>query len=137
MPAQLHVGNVDRDYSEIAREDPTCLYLVANGSAPMSSGKLAAQAFQIAMWMYTHPDVSPEQRAALDAWQAEGARVIARQATTEGMFERVCSELDGVILRDEGLTEVEQGAATIFATWPVRRSQAPKLLANKKIPLLG
>lgn len=132
------MGNVDRDHAQIAREDPTCLYLIMNGSLPepMSAGKIAAQAFQAALWLLTDPRVDAERRAQLAAWQDEGARTITRIATTPTMWERVKAEIPGALLADEGLTEVPHGAETIFCAWPVRRSQAPKLLANKKIPLL-
>jgi peptidyl-tRNA hydrolase len=134
----LLVGNVDREYSEIAREDPTCLYLVVNGALEpaMGPGKIAAQTFQAAMWLFTHPEIGEEQRDALAAWQAEGARTVVRIARTPALWERVKNEVPGVLLLDEGLTEVAHGAETVFCAWPTRRSAASRLFSHKKIPLL-
>lgn len=106
------------------------MYLVINGSLDMGAGKIAAQVFQACTWM--HQCDAPR----LDDWRQEGCRTVVRVATTPAIFERVINELEGVVLCDEGLTEVEYGARTVFCTWPVRRSQAPKLLSNRKIPLL-
>jgi peptidyl-tRNA hydrolase len=133
----LVVGNPDRDYSHLAREDPCCVYLIADGSLGMGPGKLAAQAFQAALWLATHESVPTEVREQVAAWAAEGARTIVRVAETAHIFERICNEVPGMALADEGLTEVQRGQVTIFCSWPVRRSQAHKLMAHKRVPLLS
>ena len=136
MPQPLTVGNPPRDYSHLAREDPLCVYVIVNGTLAMGPGKLASQAFQAALWMCTDSQLGPEWHTEIARWQEEGARTVVRVAETPTVWERICVEAPGLVLEDEGLTEVERGARTVFVSWPLRRSQAPKIFSHKRVPLL-
>jgi len=134
---QLRVGNAQREYSALAKEDPLAVYLLVNGTLEMGAGKTASQAFQMAMWMLADSRINEDESRALAQWREEGARTIVRVAETESIWQRLLEEIDGFLLCDEGLTEVASGEATVLCTWPLRRSLAPKLLAHKRLPLLG
>lgn len=135
--AAVTVGNPARDRAHLTREDPTCVYVVANGSLGMGAGKLAAQTFQAAMWMQHSSDVPADVAGRVREWLTEGGRTVVRVAETSTVWQRVLAEAEGLVLKDEGLTEVAHGAATVFCTWPVRRSQAPRVLSHRRVPLLG
>lgn len=110
---------------------------------------MAAQAFQVCQRLLDQPDMlyqewleqggvlAPLQtfREKLDAWR-EHTTTIARVAKTTAMFERVCAEVPGVVMVDEGFTEVEPDTPTVFASWPAPRTAENKLLGNAKVQLL-
>lgn len=124
------------DRPEVADEDILSVYLIVNGPLGMSAGKIAAQAFQVSLLLLAEGRENAQLAARLIDWNRQGWRTVVRIAETPAVFERVVAEVEGVTLCDEGLTEVETGAATIFASWPYRRGDAPKVLSHKKVPLL-
>jgi peptidyl-tRNA hydrolase len=79
---------------------------------------------------------SPTRTKLLEDWQRQGWRTIVRMAETEGLFQRVLQECEGVVLRDEGLTEVADGTPTVFVSYPVLRGETPKILSHKRVGLL-
>lgn len=112
--------------------------LVFNGPLKMSPGKMAAQAFQACQRIYHAAWNTDEGYARKDSvfeW-AEHTTTIARVAKTTAMFERVCAEVPGVVMVDEGFTEVEPDTPTVFASWPALRDAEHKLLSNAKVQLL-
>jgi len=116
------------------------VYLVFNGPLGMSSGKMAAQAFQACQRLYRAAmnDVTvmgQVRRHGLVEW-ARHTTTVARVARTPAMWERVKAEVGGVVMVDEGYTEVEPGSETVFASWPLLAADAPKILSNSKVPLL-
>lgn len=128
---------VDDQIADIPR-----VYLVVNGPLGMSTGKIAAQTFQACERLHrciVQIDGEYRQtfeiRQAIRKWKAH-TTTIARVALTPKIFERVCEEIEGVVMVDEGYTEVAAGSRTVFASWPMRQEHAPALLSNKKIPLL-
>jgi peptidyl-tRNA hydrolase len=124
--------------SELNNEDILAIYLIVNGPLQMSPGKIAAQAFQAAQRLFAAASSgqADSQLQALAAWQAQGTRTITRIAETDHIFQRACDELDGVVMIDEGMTEVPPDSATVFATWPLRRGDLPRMLRHKRVPLL-
>lgn len=123
--------------SGAAADDELAVYLVVNGPLGMSAGKIAAQAFQAAQRLFAAaPAAGPAERAALTRWQSQGTRTITRVAETPHVFERVCAEVPGVVMVDEGLTEVEPDSATIFASWPLVYRNPPRALRHRRCPLL-
>lgn len=126
----------------VANEDTICVTVIVNGSLGMSPGKIAAKAFQAALtWAGENGAVSemgpvPELTDALMAWWAQGSRVVVRVAETEAVFERACRELPGVVQRDEGLTEVPDGARCVLVVDPMRRGDMPPILRHKRLQLL-
>lgn len=139
MPTPQSTAPDCRSVGEQLR-DPLEIYLIVNGSITgMTAGKVASQAFQVAQRLLRaaeHPDTSPALRAALEQWEAEGTCTICRVAETAHVFDRARAELDAVTMIDEGVYGCPPGSATIIATWPVRRSQAPRALRHKRIRLL-
>jgi peptidyl-tRNA hydrolase len=124
--------------------DPTIpiVYIVFNGPLGMSPGKMTAQAFQLAERLFRAADsydvpmgerVDHLQR--VGAWRKH-TTTITRVAKTPTMWERVKAEVEGVVMVDEGYTEVEPGSETCFASWPMLVGDAPKILSNAKVPLL-
>lgn len=122
------------------RDEILRVYLVFNGSLGMSPGKMAAQAFQACQRLLITR--CPESFDSWEAWLAhlevweKHTTTIARVAKTPVIFERVCGEVPGVVMVDEGYTEVPAGSVTCFASLPMLMSEAPKILSNAKVPLL-
>jgi peptidyl-tRNA hydrolase len=107
--------------------------LVFNGPLKMSPGKMAAQAFQACQRL--HEAIPLERYGEVKAWQ-EHTTTIARVAKTTAMFDRVCGEVPGVVMVDEGYTEVDPDTPTVFASWPALRTEEHKLLSNAKVQLV-
>jgi len=116
--------------------DILAVYLVVNGSLGMSAGKIGSQCFQAAQRLFSAAPDDPGLAALLKDWEEQGTRTITRVALTETLFARACRELPGVAMIDEGLTEVPEDSATVFATHPIRRNQLPRMLCHRKVPLL-
>jgi len=118
------------------RLDVLRVYLVVNGPLGMSEGKIAAQAFQACQRLMVAARVaSSELPLLVERWE-EHTTTIARVAKTPRMFERVKAEVPGVVMVDEGYTEVAPGSETVFASWPLLIGELPKILKNEKVPLL-
>jgi peptidyl-tRNA hydrolase len=115
--------------------------LVVNRALGMTEGKALAQAFQAAerlhraLDLHTGPELTTDRFRLMEAWR-EHTTTIAREATTQAMFERVCAEVPGVLMVDEGFTEVEPDTPTCFATWPATPADEHKLLSNAKVKLM-
>lgn len=121
---------------QVAPEDVLAIVIVVNGSLEMSAGKIAAQTFQGCLALLALARFDSELSILIDHWQNQGRRTIVRVAETPGLFQRVIDECDGVVLRDEGLTEVADGATTVFCSYPHRRADTPKILTHKRVGLL-
>lgn len=104
--------------------------IVFNGALEMSPGKMAGQALQAGMRHLLQTSEAEEE------WLATGTRTIVRTALTTTIFERVCAEAVGHVMRDEGYTEVPVDSATCFISIPYRHRDRPKIFNNKKVPLL-
>lgn len=123
------------------QDDPIVMYLVVKESLQMGAGKVGAQcghAVQLFMlrfmkyWVNEACDEPPEElaRCALaKEWiETSFRKVVLRASDTR--FERVKQELPCFLVRDAGLTEVPQGSETVLCLWPMRKSQAPKLISK-------
>lgn len=117
----------------VNRDELMEVVLVFNGPLGMSAGKMGGQAFQAAARMMNHAAVSYQPKIGL--WIEQGTRTIAKAAKTPAMFERVCAEVEGFTMRDEGFTEVEADAPTLFVAYPRLHRDRPALLDNKKVGL--
>jgi peptidyl-tRNA hydrolase len=116
-------GGIDRD------ELPEVV-IVVNGALGMSQGKITGQVFQAAFrsFIWSSKDFQD--------WMQAGTRTIVKVATTPAMFDRVCTECRGYRMCDEGFTEVEADSVTCFVSFPFLHKDRPKVLDNKKCPLL-
>lgn len=114
--------------------------LVFNGPLEMSEGKIAAQAFQACDRLREAAvgEVGSDAQVLgelLSVWK-EHTTTIARKAKTSHIFERVCAEVPGVPMIDEGYTEVPAGSVTCWVSWPMLLADLPRILSNGKVPLL-
>lgn len=110
------------------------VYVVFNGPLGMSPGKMAAQAFQACQRLYARADAE-NNVTLMEIWERH-TTTITRYAKTPAMWERVKAEVGGVLMVDEGYTEVEPGSETCLASWPLLLADVPKILSNSKVPLL-
>lgn len=101
----------------------------------MSAGKIAAQSFQAAQRLFAAAMKDSDLAALLERWQTQGTCTRTRIALSPAVFERACRELPGTLMIDEGVTEVEPGSATIFATAPL--IELPRILRHKRVPVLN
>lgn len=130
--------------TEIDLDSIPRVVLVFNGTLKMSPGKMAAQAFQACQRLYrtaeadglehVYPGESPYV-IALAQW-SKHTTTISRVAKTTNMFELVCAEVPGVVMIDEGFTEVDPDTPTVFASWPAPKREEHKLLSNAKVQLM-
>lgn len=99
---------------------PTML-LVVNPAlrGRMSAGKAMAQAGHAAMMGAAAGDLGADAAwlLALQDWVRDGRRIVPVRAMPAG-WERALAELDGVVVVDRGLTEIEPGSRTVMALRP-------------------
>lgn len=114
--------------------DPLVCYLIVNASLMMSAGKSAAQVGHAVGMIYEqveglgHTEVEIELRGRFMAWRAENYRKVVLKAD-EKEWEKLKSELyDYVLVQDAGYTEVESGSETCIGLFPMRKSEAPKII---------
>jgi len=119
--------------SELDRDNLWEITLVFTPS--MTPGKACGQAFQAAL-RWTQRDMDATVYLKLRDWLDGGTRTIVRYAKTPAMFQRVCEEVPGYVMVDEGFTEVDPGTATLFVSEPYLHKDRPPLLNGKKVPLL-
>ncbi len=113
------------------------VYLIINGSLEMSAGKIAAQSFQAAQRLFLASEDDGNLSSLLAQWQARGTCTRTRIALSPAVFERACRDLPGALMIDEGVTEVEPGSATCFATYPIDENDLPRILRHKRVPVLN
>lgn len=119
----------------VAPEDVLSVYVVINGPLGMSPGKVAAQSFHAGRRAEAHAYNAPTDHPWC-FWYEQGKRVVLRVAETPHVFDRVEEECEGFPHHDEGLTEVERGAVTVYVTRPYLRSEVPQILRHKRCQLL-
>lgn len=118
----------------INRDEIPEVVLVVNGTLGLSEGKRIGQAFQAAArWQHVLKNSYPDR--SLD-WILAGTRTVVKIAKTQAIWERVISEIQGFVMKDEGFTEVERDTPTIFVCYPFLHKDRPKLLDSKKVKLL-
>lgn len=103
-----------------------CIVVAPLGLSP---GKLVGQAFQAAV----RGLAGRSEFALWTEWHAAGTRTIVRFAKTPAIFDRVCKEVPGFTMCDEGFTEVEPETTTLFVSVPFLHCDRPKVLDNKKL----
>lgn len=118
--------------------DPLTCYLIINEQLGMSIGKTAAQtahAMQYLLLRYyawKYDDLRPTDRETLttirlfDEWMKGNHRKVVLKADPKE-WENL-KELPHVLVRDMGLTEVPSGSETCIGLFPMRKSDAPKIV---------
>jgi len=123
------------------QQDPIVQYFVIRKSLDMSAGKIAAQsAHASAMFILRYEHLRHSlgfpagglrkiQCDTATKWLQTSFRKRVKKAN-DNQFERIKEELHVFVVRDAGLTEVDPGSETVLCTWPMRESEAPKLLTG-------
>jgi PTH2 family peptidyl-tRNA hydrolase len=119
------------------QEDPIVVYLIVRKSLEMGAGKIAAQshhAGKILMLrldeLLKKPSQSAEEMALIEIttkYLEHSFRTIVLVAS-DSQWQKLKDEVRVFIVRDAGLTEVEPGSETLMSTWPMYKSQAPKII---------
>lgn len=138
MPPRSTAWNGSMPDDGIDRDELYEVVLVVNGSLGMGAGKIAGQAFQFAMrlcWWAPYRQQLWEKKGWAD-WAEGRTRTIVKIAKTADIFKRVCEDVDGFTMADEGFTEVDAGAETLFVSCPFLHKDRPGILDNKKVKLL-
>lgn len=127
------------------QEDPIVQYFIVNKDLNMSSGKTGAQiahgaemfAFFISESINDRnsgepfENLPPEAQLTIE-WLATSFRKVVLKGSKKD-FEKIKEQLDVFLVKDAGLTEVEPGSETVLVTFPMRRSQRPKILTRLRV----
>jgi peptidyl-tRNA hydrolase len=120
-------------------DDILAIYLIVNGSVPMTAGKIASQTFQACRSLLRAADrgaCSDHQRELLEQWERGGTRTICKIAPTAHLFDRCRQEIPGITHIDEGIYGCAPDTPTTHASWPLFRGDLPRPLRHKRIKLL-
>jgi len=132
--------------------DPLILYLIVRESLGMGVGKIAAQcAHATQMVMLRHlelerdawenqmsPAHSPSHEAAqklrsvVEEWLRTSFRKVVLKADDKE-WAKIKETVNVFVVKDAGLTEVEAGSETVMALWPMRKSEAPKIIQRLQV----
>lgn len=116
--------------------DPMVMYLVVRETLSMGVGKIAAQCAHASQmlclsWFCAEESGTEDGRprvAAFREWINSSFRKVVLRADDKEWEKLKSEDLDFVVVRDAGLTEVDPGSETVIGFWPIRRSEAPKLM---------
>lgn len=132
------------------QEDPWVMYLIVRESllSLMSVGKVAAQVghavgmidvkfrkiyYNIIKW--GEEGHSPDQLIAyhkFTSWEDASFRKIVLKADDKE-WEKLKAEEECFLVRDAGLTDIPSGSETVIGLWPMKKSQASKLVKRLQI----
>jgi PTH2 family peptidyl-tRNA hydrolase len=125
--------------------DPIIQYYIVRTDLNMSSGKIAAQVAhgaQMFLLEYLNLkykeiqetielDMGPAQKhprvLVVEKWLNGSFRKVVLRGNQKD-FDKIKKELDIFLVRDAGLTEIEPNSETVLVTWPILRSECPKIL---------
>lgn len=120
--------------------DPIVVYIIVRKSLNMDVGKIAAQVGHgvgMLMGRYSEFEVVAHQTNLTDEefpkwritteWLATSYRKIALEANDKD-WEKIKDQVDVFLVKDAGLTEVASGSETVLVTWPMKKSDAPKII---------
>lgn len=134
------------------QKDPWVMYFIIRKSLKMSPGKVAIQvAHGAQMIVFKYIDLikfdviriyNPsstlikntviEKIDSIYDWKCESFRKILKKAN-DSKFEKIKEELDVFLVKDAGLTEVEPGSETVLVTWPMKKSNTPKIIEKLQL----
>lgn len=126
-----------------SQEDPIAQYYIVRKDIGMSVGKACAQvahAAQMFVFRYLEMksgNVAPQSRYVqlidnTSKWISGSFRKIVLGGTAKD-FEKIKAELQVFVVRDAGLTEIEPGTETVIVTWPILKSEQPKILSRLQV----
>lgn len=127
------------------KPDPIVMYLVVREALGMSVGKTAAQcahASQMLQLLYHRKtwqhwlDTTPRIELFEQWLNSSYCKVVLRADEKE--WENIKGSFfiegeTGVIVVDNGLTELEPGTETVIGLWPMHKSQAPKIVKRLQV----
>lgn len=145
-----------------SQEDPLVMYLIVRESLGMSIGKTAAQCAHASQMLQLRfskisdeltdleeqdnlfGSLTAEQRIfwnenhplyfIFSEWLSSSFRKVVLRADNKE-WEKVKAEISNkVVVVDAGLTEIAPFSETVIGLWPIRKSQAPKII--KKLQVL-
>lgn len=134
----------DEQLAEIRKNqpDPIVHYLIVRKSLGMGAGKIPAQcshATKMLMLRYhsilkDYPSLSLTEMHTYDPllniteeWINTSFRTVVLVADDK-QWEKIKEEVRVFLVKDAGLTEVAAGSETVLSTWPMYKSQAPKII---------
>jgi peptidyl-tRNA hydrolase len=125
MPAELPA----EPPGEPGAAERTTMVLVVNPSLPMSAGKTMAQAGHAALMLaQCEKSGAPDAWVgAVDRWEAEGMHVHA-VVPGKAAWDRALADLDGMVVTDAGVTEIEPGSRTVLVVVPARGEDLGRVL---------
>jgi peptidyl-tRNA hydrolase len=133
-----------------ADPDPWLMYLIVRESLNLSPGKIASQcghAVQMIMLRYFKLSVERtlsrhivsavglvdyDHLVSFHMWLDTSYRKGVLRADDKE-WEKLKEELPCFLVRDAGLTEVESCTETVIGLWPMRKSEAPKLVRRLRV----
>lgn len=125
--------------------DPIVMYLIVRESLGMGMGKTAAQCAHASQmltlkyfWLRERKVISADQKEmqhGFKAWLDESFRKVVLKADDKE-WEKIKAEFPDkfVLVVDAGLTEIAPMSETVIGLWPMKKSQAPKVI--KKLQVL-
>jgi len=128
------------------QEDPWVMYLIVHESLGMSGGKTAAQTGHAVGMLFQqfygvklkqlNPDVNFYRDNDFEHWLRDSYRKIVLKASDKE-WNKLKTELPRyttmVMVRDAGLTEIEPGSETVIGVWPMKKSEAPKMIKRLQV----
>lgn len=150
----------DKVEARASQEDPIIMYLIVRESLGMSIGKTAAQcahASQMLQIKYSELEKTLNELESLEQtfgsltkdesveWASEQPKFLIFNEWLNSSFRKVVLRADDkqwnklkelsshVLVVDAGLTEISAGSETVIGLWPMRKSQAPKIVKRLQV----
>lgn len=124
----------------LEQKDPIIQYYIVRKDIKMSRGKMCAQvahgAQKFIMTYLERVNSNPirywDDLALITTWINEGYRKVFLGGKQKD-FEKIKEELFIFSVTDAGLTEIESGTETLLVTWPMLKSQRPKVISRLQL----
>lgn len=150
----------DKVEARASQEDPIIMYLIVREFLGMSIGKTAAQcahASQMLQIKYSELEKTLNELESLEQtfgsltkdesveWASEQPKFLIFNEWLNSSFRKVVLRADDkqwnklkelsshVLVVDAGLTEISAGSETVIGLWPMRKSQAPKIVKRLQV----
>jgi peptidyl-tRNA hydrolase len=123
-------------------QDPWVVYVVVNSSLDMNVGKIAAAVGHAVHYLlreyYTEvskliPTKDRSHLRAFAEWDENFHRKIVLKASASELSKLLELTLVKFPVVDAGFSQVETGSLTAVAFWPLKKSEAPKLLKRLRL----
>jgi len=129
--------------------DPIVLYIIVRKSLGMDVGKIAAQVghgvgmllgryhvladgLDHDLWAKDFIEEATRKVLITSEWLKTSYRKVVLEANDKD-WERLKEQLDVFLVKDAGLTEVDPGSETVLIPWPMKKSEAPKIIQRLQV----